>query len=184
MFAMKDTLATNCAHAAALIAAHPPAQDAARAEVVATDLSDPAAVDRMTYLEGCLREAMRLWPTTPLIVRKARRDADLQGHRVREGAQVVIHNGFNHRNVETVPEPDRFRPERWEPGVWDYRFNPMSNGPQVCAGRELVLFLGKAVLGRLFVAHGWTLTAPSLAADRPVPHAFDHSALRLTPERT
>ena len=118
-----------------------------------------------------------------MIVRKARRDDDLQGRPVRVGAQVLIHNGFNHRNVEAVPDPDRFRPERWQQGVWDYRFNPMSNGPQACAGRDLALFLGKAFLGRLFEGRAWTLTTPSLAAGRAVPHAFDRSALHLSPAR-
>lgn len=180
LFAMKDTLSTNCAYALCLIAAHPDVQDRVRSEVLTADLGDPSAVDRLVYLEGCLRDAMRLWPTTPLIVRKVLQDDDLRGCRVPAGTLVMIHNGFNHRNPEAITDPDGYHPEAWQQGVWDYRFNPLSNGPQACAGRELVLFLGKAVLGRLLRAYRWTLEEPGLDPRRPIPQAFDHSVLILT----
>lgn len=185
LFAMKDTLATNCAYALALVAAHGEAQQRARAEAASADLADPVSVDGLHHLEGCLREAMRLWPTTPMIVRKAMRDAELGHHSVPEGSQVVIHNGFNHRRPDAMVDPDGFHPEAREAGVWDYRFNPMSNGPQACAGRELALFLGKAVLARLLETRRWTLEAPELDAGRAVPHAFDLGAMRVrgTPSR-
>ena len=53
MFAMRDTLATNVYRALAVIAAQPEIERRAL-----EDLEGP-------YLEGCLQEAMRLWPTTP-----------------------------------------------------------------------------------------------------------------------
>lgn len=177
LFAMKDTLATNCAYAFALVASHPEAQERARAEAASADLDDPVSVAGLTFVEGCLREAMRLWPTTPMIVRKALRGTELGGHPVEAGAQVIIHNGFNHRSPESLARPDEFHPEARSPGVWDYRINPMSNGPQACAGRELALFLGTAVLARLVRSHAWTLHAPRLDPGAPIPHAFDHGAL-------
>lgn len=179
LFAMKDTLAANCANALALIASHPKVQEHARDEVAATDLSDPAAVNRMAYLEGCLRDTMRLWPTTPLIVRKALKDDDLAGHAVPAGSQVIIHNGFNHRNPEATADPDRFRPESWAQGVWDYRYNFMSNGPQACGGRELVLFLGKAALGCFLQRQRWQLRHPALDPALPIAQAFDTQAVVL-----
>lgn len=179
LFAMKGTLAINCAYALALVAADPEAQERVCEEAAGLDLADPEAVDGLRFTEGCLREAMRLWPTTPLLVREAMHDTDLRGTRISQGEQVIIHNGFNHRHPEGVPEPDLFLPDRWEPGVWDYRFNHLSNGPQACAGRDLVLLLGKAVLGRLFRAGPWRLASPSLTAGARVPHAFDHTALVL-----
>lgn len=179
LFAMKDTLATNCAYALALVAAHAEAQERGRAEAASADLGDPVSVDGLHHLEGCLREAMRLWPTTPMIVRKALCDTELAHHPVPEGSQVVIHNGFNHRRPDAMIDPDGFHPEAREPGVWDYRFNPMSNGPQACAGRELALFLGKAVLARLLETRRWTLEAPGLDVRRALPYAFDLGAMRV-----
>lgn len=179
LFAMKDTLATNCAYALALLAAHTTVQERARREAERSDPADPVSLDDMDQLEGCLRDAMRLWPTTPMIVRKALRDDEVRGRRVPAGSQVIIHNGFHHRDPDAFADPDGYHPERWEPGVWDYRFNAMSNGPQACAGRELALFLGKAVLARFLRSHRWGLARPALDPERPIPHAFRHSGLSL-----
>jgi cytochrome P450 len=178
LFALKDTVAANCAHALALILAHPGAAERVRHEVEG-DLDDPAAVDAMGYLEGCLQDTMRLLPTTPVLLRVALRDDELGGRTVPRSAQVMIHNGYHHRNPDALDDPDRFQPERWEPGGWSYRFNHLSNGPQACAGRELVLLLGKAVLGRILAGGPWTLSAPRLDVTQGVPHALDRRRLLL-----
>jgi len=182
LFAMKDTLATNCAHALALVAVHGDVQERARAEVASADLSDTASVDGMAFVEGCLRDSQRLWPTTPIIVRRAVQDDEVEGHPVPAGSQVLIHNGFNHRNPDFMADPDAFYPEAWKQGGWDYRFNALSNGPQACAGSGIVHFLGRAVLGRLLQHHRWTLSHPTLDPGQPIPHAFDHQAMLLTGE--
>jgi cytochrome P450 len=66
------------------------------------DLTDPRAIDGMRYLEGCLQEAMRLWPTVPMIAREATRETTLAGTTVDEGTQVMILNTFNHRDPDEV----------------------------------------------------------------------------------
>src|SRR3954467_13066931 len=65
IFAMRDTLGANVYRALAL-----------------------AVSGGYTDLAGVLREAMRLWPTTPLIARE----------KVDDGSQVMILNVFNHRD--------------------------------------------------------------------------------------
>ena len=179
LFALKDTLPVNCANTLALILAHPDVEERAVRAADAADLSDPAAVDGLTLLEGCLQDTMRLLPTTPMLVRAALRDTDVRERAVAAGSQVIIHNGFNHRNPDNVSDPNRFQPDRWEPGAWSYSFNHLSNGPQACAGREIVLFLGKAVLSRLLTRRHWTLRRPALPEGGPVPHAIDHYRLEL-----
>lgn len=179
LFALKDTLAVNCANTLAMIVAHPDVERRVVEEAAAADLSDPASVDGMALLEGCLQDTMRLLPTTPMLVRAASRDAEVCGRAVPEGAQIVIHNGFNHRNPDALSDPDRFQPESWERGRWSYRFNHLSNGPQACAGRDIVLLLGKAVLGRLFTQRRWGLHRPRLVVAGRVPHAVDHYRLMV-----
>ena len=80
-----------------------------REEIDGADLADPAAVDGLRYLEGCLQEAMRLWPTTPLLARETTRETELAGEKLDEGTQVMILNIFNHRDPEAVPDADRLR---------------------------------------------------------------------------
>ena len=174
MFAMRDTLATNAYRALAAIVASPEAERRVREELERADLSDPEALGDLTYLEGCLTEAMRLWPTTPLLVRETTREVTLAGERVPEGTQVMIVNTFNHRDPETVEDPDVFRPERWEGVDRDYRFNHLSNGAQDCPGGPLVYVLGKGVLGHVLTQYEVELVKPSLDPDRPLPYMLDH----------
>jgi cytochrome P450 len=173
MFAMRDTLGANAYRALAAVVADPDIERRVRREVEDGDLSDPAAVDRLSYLEGCLHEAMRLWPTTPLLARETTRETTLAGEELEQGTQVMILNTFNHRDRERVPDADRFVPERWAEGERDYRFNHLSNGSQDCPGGPLVLLLGKAVLGRMLEQYSLSLERPDLDPARPLPHMLD-----------
>ena len=174
MFATRDTLATNAYRALTAIAASPEVERRVRDELEAADLSEPEALSRLRYFEGCLSEAMRLWPTTPLLVRETTREVTLAGQRLDEGTQVMIVNTFNHRDPQTVEDADRFWPERWEGAARDYRFNHLSNGSQDCPGGPLVYLLGKAVLGHVLVQYDVELVRPALDLSRPLPYMLDH----------
>jgi cytochrome P450 len=165
MFAMRDTLAANTYRALAAIVSNAAIERRARSDA--------------RYLEGCLEEAMRLWPTTPLLARETTRDAELCGEALDEGTQVLLLNTFNHRDTDQVPDADRFRPERWAHGPDDYRFNHLSHGTQDCPGASLVRLLGTAVIARLLERSTLELQHPELDAGRPVPHMLDFFSIRF-----
>jgi cytochrome P450 len=173
IFAMRDTLGANAYRALAVIVADRLVEDRVRDELEGADLGDPAAVDGLRYLEGCLQEAMRLWPTTPLLARETTRKTTLAGAELDEGTQVMILNTFNHRDAETVPDAHRLRPERWLEGERDPRFNHLSGGRQYCPGIPLVLLLGKGVLARVLAGHELTLERPPLDPGRDLPMMLD-----------
>jgi cytochrome P450 len=151
MFAMRDTLGANAFRALAL--------------AVATGTDD---------FEGLLQEAMRLWPTTPLLARETTRDTTLAGEEIKAGTQIMISNVYNHRDSEDIPDADRCVPERWADGARsDYRLNALSHGTQDCPGGPLVSLLGTAVLAR--VLERWQLRGPELS--EPLPHSLDFYAL-------
>jgi cytochrome P450 len=153
----------------------------ARAELSeAGDLSDPEAVDGLRLLGGCLQEAMRLWPTTPLLARETTCPVTLAGTPLDEGTQVMIMNTFNHRDAEQIPDAHRARPERWMDGAErDPRFNHLSGGSQYCPGVPLVLLLGKAVLARVLERLTLELRAPALDTSGDLPHMLDFFAIEL-----
>jgi cytochrome P450 len=177
MFAMRDTLAANAYRALAAIVADPSVMRKAREEIEGKDLSDPATFEGLEYLEGCFQEAMRLWPTTPLLAREAMKDTTLAGQKVDDGAQVMILNAFNHRDRERIPDADLFNPHRWEGGARDYRFNHLSNGSQDCPGGPMVLLIGKAVLARMLDEYELGLEAPELK--QPLPEMLDFFDIRF-----
>jgi len=181
IFAMRDTLGANAYRALAAIVASEEVQDRVRAELEEADLTDAAAVDGLRYLEGCLQEAMRLWPTTPLLARETTRRTTLAGAELDEGTQVMILNTFNHRDVDAVPDANRLRPERWQDGnERNPKFNRLSGGSQYCPGIPLVLLLGKAVIAGIMSEHRVRLEQPELDASGDLPHMLDFYDVRFS----
>lgn len=180
-FAMSETLAANTARALALILAHPKAEQRVREELAHADIDTPEGVGGLKYLGACVQEAMRLWPTTPLLIRRALEEDYIDGARVERGTQVLISNTFNHRDAETHPFADKLAPEIWLEGVeHDYAFNHLSNGPQECAGRDLALFIAKAFVASLFASGRYTLGGPKLDSRRPLPHMYNYFKVKLS----
>ena len=181
MFAMRDTLGANTYRALAVIVAEPQVESRVREGIAGGDLSDPAFIDGLYYLEGCLQEAMRLWPTVPLLNREATRETELAGAKLDEGTQVMILNTFNHRDVDQVPDANRLKPERWQNGAESNpKFNHLSHGSQYCPGIPLVLLLGKAVIARVLSAHELRLEEPRLDPSGDLPHMLDYFDVKFS----
>jgi cytochrome P450 len=178
LFATRDTLPLNVLRTLAAIAAHPAVQDQARVEVARLG-RNPDGVSRMAVLRGCLHEAMRLWPTTPILLREAVVDDELEGRRVEQGSLVMIPNGYHHRNAEAHPFADSFRPDIWNEPRPRPTFNHLSSGPQKCAGGNLAVFLGTSFLAALLGDSSVRLEAPALDPERPLPHALDPYGIRI-----
>ncbi len=168
LFATGDTLAINAFRALALLAAHPTEQERACA--------DPE------YLEACLEEAMRLWPTTPMLSRETLAATEWGGVEVEAGTQVLIPNLFLHRDRERHGWADRFAPERWTSGeaAGDWSFNHFSRGPQGCPGSAIARLLGGVVLATVLAGRELELLSPSLEPNRPMPHMLDFFGINVS----
>jgi cytochrome P450 len=89
---------------------------------------------------------------------------------------VFILNSFTHRDEQIAGDANRFSPERWLNGQGNAITavsNHFSSGPQVCAGKELALFVAQAVLATLLNGGRYQLIAPTLAANGVVPQTFN-----------
>ena len=180
MFAMWETLSANTVRALAVILAHPEAEDCVRQEIAGSDLSTPEGIARLNYLEACLQEAMRLWPTTPLLVRETVAEDTLGGAYIPPRTQVLIWNSFNHRDRERYPLADRFSPQAWAKGTPNPLFNHLSSGPQVCAGKDLLSFIARAVIATALSTNRYSLSKPALDPNRPMPHAYNYFEVEFT----
>jgi cytochrome P450 len=167
LFALGDTLAINALRCLALLASHGDELARVRAEP--------------QRLEACLHEAMRLWPTTPMLSRETVRDVEWNGTTVPAGTQVLIVNTFNHRDRSEHESADRFAPDVWIDGDagQDWSFNHFSHGPQGCPGVELAMLVGKAMLETLLSEREVRLLEPELDPGRPLPHMLDYFGLRF-----
>ncbi|HZT43940.1 MAG TPA: cytochrome P450 [Chthonomonadaceae bacterium] len=174
MFAMDDSLAPNTVRALALIVAHTTVEERVRMEMGLYDLSTPQGITELKYLEGCVQEAMRLWPTVPWLVRETLTEDTLGGAVIPANTQVLILNNFNCRDRDTYPEADSFYPPLWLNDSVDYRFNHLSNGTQVCAGKAVALFIAKSVLATLLAKERYILKRPLLDPQKPMPDRFNY----------
>ena len=183
LFALGDTLAINAFRCLALIASHPSARSAVLAELSqAGTLERGPAVSGLVYLDACLNEAMRLWPTTPMLSRETVDDVDWDGTTIPAGTQILLVNTFNHRDGTAHAFADHFAPEEWISGsaAEDWSFNHFSHGPQGCPGADLALFVGKAMVGTLLRERTVELTDPQLDPSRPLPASLDFFALEFS----
>lgn len=179
LFALADTLPMNVMRALLLILSFPDVERRVRAELDASGTATPESIAGLRLLDGCLQEAMRLWPTTPVLAREMIRRDSLSGAEVPPGTQVMILNNVLHRDEAIVQTANRFWPERWAEGVPPFVYNHMSNGTQGCAGRHLALFVGKAVLAELVQRWTYSDPRPAIDPDRPVPLINNHFEIRF-----
>jgi cytochrome P450 len=172
LFALGDTLAINAFRCLALLVAHEQERTQAMQEL---DAGNPARFD------ACLHEAMRLWPTTPMLSRVTTTDVDWDGVIVAAGTQVVIVNTFNHRDKRRHEFADRFAPDAWLSGgaAEDWSFNHFSHGPQGCPGVALSLLVGRSMLASVLRTRTVQLLGPRVDPSKRLPHSFDFFALRF-----
>jgi cytochrome P450 len=185
LFAMGDTLSANAFRALALIASHPRQREAVQGELDAASgdggLEGASGIASLEYLEACIEEAMRLWPTTPFLSRETVEEVEWDGGTAPAETQVLISNTFNHRDPERHEFANRFAPEAWTGGdaAEDWTFNHFSHGPQGCPGAGLALFVGKGVLANLLSKRQIRLLGPKLDPHKPLPHMLDFFSLRF-----
>jgi cytochrome P450 len=127
-------------------------------QLVEGDIPTEQEVEHMPYLEGALKEAMRLFPAGTWTGRLAMQDFTLDSHPLSKGTWVVMSPYITHRIPEVFPEPYKFRPERWlsiHPSA--YEFMPFSAGPRYCIGASLAMMQLKIALTMMFKRFGFSL---------------------------
>ncbi|MBV0890471.1 cytochrome P450 [Paracoccus sp. Z118] len=170
-----ETSASALAWALWLLAASPEWQDRVAAEARATlrhgaEPPDFAAVARLSAARAVFREAMRLYPPVPMMVRETTAPERFRDRDLRPGTQIVLSPWHLHRHERLWSRPDEFDPARWttSDGRASARdaYIPFSAGQRVCPGAGFAMIEGPLMLaliaGRLRLERG--------AAD-PVPVA-------------
>ncbi|XP_068632684.1 cytochrome P450 4C1-like [Battus philenor] len=107
----------------------------------------------MKYLECCIKESMRLYPSVPFIARFTTEDVKLSGYLVPAGTQCQIHIYDIHRREDYYPEPEKFIPERFtiQNSVkrHPYAYIPFSAGPRNCIGQKFAMMEMKIMMSGL-----------------------------------
>lgn len=166
-----ETSASALAWALWLLAAAPDWQDRVAAEaraVLTDDQPDFAAVSRLRTARAVFREAMRLYPPVPMMVRETTRPEHFRDRDLPRGTQVVLSPWHLHRHERLWDDPDGFDPGRWdtENGRACARsaYIPFSAGQRVCPGAGFAMVEGPLMLALicrdLRLASGATVPVP------------------------
>jgi len=187
-----ETSASALAWALYLLTTHPDWQDRLAAEardcLPDTDAApDFATLGRLKQTRAVFREAMRLYPPVPMMVREARCPVRLRDRDVAPGAQIVLSPWHLHRHERLWDNPDTFDPARFdtENGRQALReaYIPFSTGPRVCPGAGFAMAEGPLLLA--MILQRFRLTPVEGRIPVPVAHltvrARDGIWLHLTP---
>jgi len=169
-----ETSASALAWTLYLIALDPALQRRLAAEAVAElgDAPEFGAVSRLRLARDVFREALRLYPPLPMLVREAAQPECFRNRPVKPGAQIVVSPWHLGRHERIWSDPDAFCPARWQTteGRISARegFIPFSSGPRACSGAGFAMIEGPLMLAML--AQRFTFApVPGCA---PVPVAF------------
>jgi cytochrome P450 len=118
----------------------------------------PESVEKLSCLEGAIKEGMRLFPAGTWTGRLAMRDFELGGHPLPKGTWIVMSPYVMHRIPEIFSDPYRFNPGRWLSEYHSaYEFMPFSAGPRYCIGTSLAMMQLKIALSILLQRYSFTL---------------------------
>jgi cytochrome P450 len=163
-----ETTATALAWALERLTRHPAALQR---------LTDEVAAGEEEYLDGVIRETLRLRPVIPFVGRKLTQPQTIGGHDLPAGVRVAPSIHLMHRREDIYPEAAAFRPERWlgeRPNP--YTFLPFGGGIRRCLGASFAETEMRAVLGAI-------VRSVRLAPARPESEKVGRRVITLVPGR-
>jgi cytochrome P450 len=147
----------------------------------------PAALERLTeevradagdaYVDGVIRETLRLRPVIPFVGRKLSEPQTIGAWDIPAGARVAPSIHLMHRREDIYPNANAFQPERWlgeRPNP--YTFLPFGGGVRRCLGASFAETEMRAVLGAI-------VRSVRLAPARPENEKVGRRVITLVPGR-
>ncbi|MFF5157909.1 cytochrome P450 [Streptomyces sp. NPDC000348] len=167
LLAGSDTTATSLTFTMYLLARHQDVQDSVRDEVrsvLGGRRPTPADLDEVPTVERVLKEAMRLYPAAPVLIRRAVRSTVVDGHAIPAGAYVYVSPWVTHRHPSYWPDPQRFLPDRFRPEEESHRpryaWFPLGGGPRSCIGNHFAMLQMKLATATLLQRYRFAEAPP------------------------
>ncbi|WP_227286572.1 cytochrome P450 [Boseongicola sp. H5] len=181
-----ETSASALGWALCLLAMYPDWQERLAGEAEMLDGPDFSVMSKLKLSRDVFREALRLYPPVPMMVRETTCPERFRDRDIRVGSQLVISPWHLHRHNRIWDNPDGFDPARWqtENGRRCMReaYIPFSAGARVCTGAGFAMVEGPLLLSMLVRAFRFE----RVAGRDPVPVAYltvrarDGIVLRVT----
>ena len=148
-----ETSASALAWTLYLMALFPDWQEKVAQEADALEDESFSAISKLRISRDVFREALRLYPPVPMMVREATCPERFRDRDIAKGAQLVLSPWHQHRHERLWDNPDGFDPTRWatENGKKCQReaYMPFSAGPRVCTGAGFAMVEGVLLLSSI-----------------------------------
>jgi cytochrome P450 len=140
LLAGHETTATALAWTVERLVRNPPVLKRLREEVEAGTDSD--------YLDATIKEALRLRPVVPGVIRQLQRPLRIGGIDLPKGVHIAPSIYLTQRRPDVYPEPEAFRPERFlgDDAPSTYEWLPFGGGIRRCLGASFALYEMRIVL--------------------------------------
>ncbi|KYM95340.1 Cytochrome P450 4C1 [Cyphomyrmex costatus] len=158
VFAAHDTTAKAICFILLLLAEHKSIQDRVRNEIDTAMLENGEKcsmklLQQLSYLDRCIKEALRLYPSGFIISRVSGEDVKLQSYVIPAGTIMGIYIYGVHIDPNFWPNPEVFDPDRFllenMRNRHPYSYIPFSAGPRNCIGQRFAMLEMKAMVASL-----------------------------------
>ena len=151
-----DTVNVATTWAMRILLERPDVVEKIRAETeAARKMSAEGSLDynSIPYARSVFLETLRLYPPFPLIIKQTVDEMVLNSTIIPAKSWLFFLAYSMHRDEKWFPDPDEFKPERWQQNEWgleEAAFLPFGAGIHRCQGWELALIEGSMLLALLF----------------------------------
>nr|XP_024216016.1 cytochrome P450 6a2 isoform X1 [Halyomorpha halys] len=148
-----ETTSTTLYFTFYLLAKHKEIQERARKEVQEVKAKYGQftfdSLKKLKFLNNCVSEALRLYPSVPILIRECAKDYTLpDGTFIEKGLNILIPNLSLHRDPKYFPEPLEFKPDRFENPPANGTYLPFGDGPRICIGKRFAEAVVTTILAR------------------------------------
>lgn len=115
---------------------------------------DEEDLRKLPFLDGVVREALRLYPSGAITIRMATEDTIVGGYHIPSRTQLMLLPYGVQRHPDHWVEPNVFKPERW--ATEKYRVNnlayiPFGGGARSCLGGRLATNEAKVIVAKIIL---------------------------------
>ncbi len=121
-------------------------------------------VRKLELINGCVKEALRLWTIAVAQLRTAAEDFTFEGHDVKKGQEMYVATSVPHYMHEFYEDPETFNPRRMmkpqNQQLQKGAYAPFGRGPHVCLGQGIAEAQMALIIARLFHKRDLNLLHP------------------------
>lgn len=159
MLAGQDSVGASVAFTLFLLAKHQEHQQKCWEEIEEIFQGDQERVPtmndlrQMKYLEQCIKESLRMYPSVPILARSISEDIQMGDHVVPNHSLIICNIYATHHLAHIYPEPEKFQPDRFTAENSEkrnpYAFIPFAAGPRLCLGYKYAYLEMKTIISRI-----------------------------------